>query len=147
MENLSRPCRGRARQTRQRRIIQIFSAEHGEGEAACERDTGNKNHTVVLGGRTREQRPHTAVLKDSADHAVAEFRRQKTVLRVSATRCCKLPDRGEREHLPRTDDHAVAQYYEVVLERCQGVRGVVIYHKMALEEERSFQQWVSREFW
>ena len=59
---------------------------------------------------------HTVVLKASADHAVAEFQRQKTVLRVSATRCCKLPDRGVREHLPRTDDHAVAQYYVVVLE-------------------------------
>ena len=42
--------------------------------------------------------------------------RQKTVLRVSATRCCKLSDRGIREHPPRTDDHAVAQYYVVVLE-------------------------------
>ena len=47
---------------------------------------------------------------------MAEFQRQKTVLRVCATRCCKLPDRGVREHLPRTDDDAVAQYYEMVLE-------------------------------
>ena len=31
-----------------------------------------------------EQRPHTVVLKASADHAVAEFQRQKTVFRVSA---------------------------------------------------------------
>ena len=55
-------------------------------------------------------------MKASADHAVAEFHRQKTVLRVIATRCYKLPDRGVREHLPRTDDHAVTQYYVVVLE-------------------------------
>ena len=46
----------------------------------------------------------------------AQQTRQKTVLRVSATRCCKLPDRGVREHPPRTDDHAVAQCYVVVLE-------------------------------
>ena len=56
------------------------------------------------------------MLMTSADHAVAEFQRQKTVLRVSATRCCKLRDRGVRGHLPRTDDHALAQYYVVVLE-------------------------------
>ena len=86
-----------------------------EGEAACERETGIKNHTVVLEVVPRTT-PHTVVLKASADHAVAEFQRQKTVLRVSATRCCKLPDRGAREHLPRTIDHAVAQYYVVVLE-------------------------------
>ena len=67
------------------------------------------------GGRTANN-DHTVVLKASADHAVAEFQRKKTVLRVSATRCCKLPDRGVRAHLPRTDDHAVAQYYVVVLE-------------------------------
>ena len=54
--------------------------------------------------------------RTSADHAVAEFQRRKTVLRVSATRCCKLPDRGVREHLPRIDYHAVAPYYAVVLE-------------------------------
>ena len=47
---------------------------------------------------------------------MAEFQRRKTVLRVSATRCCKLPNRGVREYLPRTDDHAVAEYYVVVLE-------------------------------
>ena len=40
----------------------------------------------------------------------------KTVLKVSATLCCGLPDRGVREHLLRTDDHAVAQYFVVVLE-------------------------------
>ena len=56
------------------------------------------------------------MLKAPADHAVAEFQRQKTVLRVSATPCCKLPDRGAREHLPRTNDHAEAQYFVVVLE-------------------------------
>ena len=50
------------------------------------------------------------------DHAVAEFPRQKTVLRVSATRCCKLPDCGVRGHLPRTDDHADVQCYAVVSE-------------------------------
>ena len=64
----------------------------------------------------REQCPHTVVLKASADHAVAEFQRQKTVLSVSATRCCELSDCGVREHLPRTDDHAVAQCCVVVLE-------------------------------
>ena len=42
--------------------------------------------------------------------------RQKTVLRDSATRCCQLPDRGAREHQPRTNDHAVAQCYVVMLE-------------------------------
>ena len=40
----------------------------------------------------------------------------KRVLKVSATLCCKLPDSGVREHPPRTDDHAVAQYYVVALE-------------------------------
>ena len=84
----------------------IFSRAR-EGEAACKRDTGIKNHTVVL---------EVVVLKAPADHAVAELQRQNTVLRVSATRCCELPDRGVREHLPRTDDHAVAQYFVVVLE-------------------------------
>ena len=34
----------------------------------------------------------------------------------SATRCCKLLDRGARGHLPRTNGHAVAQNYVVVLE-------------------------------
>ena len=54
------------------------------------------------GGRTANN-DHTVVLKASVDHAVAEFQRQKTVLRVSAT---------------------------------GGVRGVVNYHKVSLEEER-----------
>ena len=67
-----------------------------------------KNHTVVLEAVPRTT-THTVVLEVSADHAVAEFQSQKTVLRVSATRCCELPDRGVREHLPRTDDHALEE--------------------------------------
>ena len=42
--------------------------------------------------------------------------KQKTVFRVSATCCCKLPDRGTREHQPRTNDHAAVKFYVVVLE-------------------------------
>ena len=89
-----------------------------EGEAPCERYTGNKNHTVVLEVRTANNDHTQWCLKASANHAVAEFQRegQKTVLRVSAKRCCKLANHGAREHLPGTDDHAVAQYYVVVLD-------------------------------
>ena len=95
----------------------IFSRAR-EGEAACERDTGNKNHTVELEVVPRTTTTHSGVeLKASADHAVAEFQRDRRQSSgVGATRCCKLPNRGAREHLPRTDDHAVAQYYVVVLE-------------------------------
>ena len=113
VEDLSRPCRGRA-QTRQRRIIQIFPAEHVKVKQRAKETQGTRT-TQWCWRSYREQRPHTVVLKASADRAVAEFQRQRTVLRVSATRCCKLPDRGVRAHLPRTDDHAAAQYCEVVL--------------------------------
>ena len=89
-----------------------------EGEAACERDTGNKNHTMVLVVVPRTMTTHSGVegLSGPCRGRVPKTR-QKTFLRGSATRCCKLPDRGVREHLPRTgEDHAVAQYYVVVLE-------------------------------
>ena len=47
---------------------------------------------------------------------VGESEEQLAVLNVSAARCCKVPDRGAREHTPPTNGHAVAQYYVVVLE-------------------------------
>ena len=106
------PWQGSADQT-QKKHTDIFSRAR-EGEAACERDTGIKNHTVVLKVVPRTTTTHSG--DSSADHAVAEFHSKKTVLRVSATHCCKLANRGVREHLPRTDDHAVAQFYVVVLE-------------------------------
>ena len=82
-----------------------------EGEAACDGDAGNKNHTVVLEVAPRTTTTHSGVegLSGPCRGRVPKTR-QKTFLRVSATRCCKLPERGVREHLPRTDDHAVAQY-------------------------------------
>ena len=111
LEVLSRlPRRGRAQQTRQRRSTQIFSAEHVKVKQRAKEIQGSRT-TQWCWRSYREQRPHKVVLK-----ALAECQRQKTVLRVSATRCCKLPDRGAREHLPRTNGHAVAQYYGVVLE-------------------------------
>ena len=84
-----------------------------EGEAAYERDTGIKNHTMVL-----EVAPRTTTTPLGVEGLSGPCRGRvpKTVLKVSATRCCKLPDRGAREHLPRTNDHAVALYYVVVLE-------------------------------
>ena len=107
------PWQSSADQT-EKKHTDIFSRAR-EGEAACERDTGIKNHTMVLEVVPRTTTIHSGVeLKASADHAVAEFQRQKTVLKVNATRFCKLPDHGVREHLPRT--------------------------KMAPEEERSFLQ-------
>ena len=93
----------------------IFSRAR-EGEAACVRYTRNKNHTVVLEVVPRTTTTHSGVEGLSEPCRGRVPKRQKTVLRVSATRCCKLTDRGAREHLPRTDDHAVAQYYVVVLE-------------------------------
>ena len=92
--------------------VDIFSRAH-EGEAACERDTGIKNHTVVLEVVPRTTTTHSGVEGLSGP---CRGRVPKTMLEVSATRCCKLPDSGVREHLPRTDDHAAAQYYVVVLE-------------------------------
>ena len=106
------PWQSSADQT-EKKHTDIFSRAR-EGEAACETDTGNKNHTVVL-----EVVPRTATTQSGVESLSGPCRgrvpktRQKTVLRVSATRCCKLPDRGVREHLPRTDGHAVAQYYAV----------------------------------
>ena len=105
MEDLSRPCRGRAQQTRQRRSRQIFSVGHVKVKQRAKEMQGSRT-TQWCWRSYLEQRPHTVVLKASADHAVAEFQRQKTVFRV---RC-----NG----------------------RCQGVRGVVNYLKVALEEER-----------
>ena len=96
------------------RSIQIFSAEHVKVKQRA-KEIQRSRTTHWCWRSYSEQRPHTVVLKGSADHAVAEFQRQKTVLRVSATRCCKLPDLGVREHPPRNDDHAVTQYFAVVL--------------------------------
>ena len=101
----------------------------GHRAAVQEKDTANVEHLTHGAKRdiaqwcSRSYRDchavteyHTVEWKTSADRVVAEFQRQKAVLRVSATRCCELPDRGVREHPPRTHDHAVAQYYVVVLE-------------------------------
>ena len=101
------PWQSSADQT-EKKDTDIFS-RGCEGEAACERDTGIKNHTVVL-----EVVPKTTTTHSGVEGLSGPFRgrvpktRQK-FLRVNATRGCKLPDRGAREHLPRTDDHAVAQ--------------------------------------
>ena len=123
-----------------------FSAEHVKVKQRAKEIQGTRT-TQWCWRSYREQRPHTVVLKASADHAVAEFQRQKTVLRVSATpRCCKLPDRGVREHLPRTDDHAVAQHYVVVLEvpgRSRSGKIATMWHWRKGESHRhkhSFQQ-------
>ena len=74
------------------------------------------NQTVVLEVVPRTTTTHSGVEGLSGCRGRVPKTRQKTGLRVSATRCCKLPDRGARVHLPRTHDHAVAQYYVVVLE-------------------------------
>ena len=88
-------------------------------------DTGIKNHIVVV--KVSYNMKLIVVLETSTGHAVAES--QSPVDQNEKAHCCKLPNRGAREHLPRTDDHAVAQYYVVVLE-VPGVRGVVNYHKV-----------------
>ena len=76
-----------------------------------------KNHTVVLEVVPRTTTTHGGVEGFSGPRrGRVPKTRQKTVLRVSATRCCELPDRGAREYLPGTDDHAEAQYFVVVLE-------------------------------
>ena len=103
-----------AQQTRQRRSIQIFSAEHVKVKQRA-KETQETRTTQWCWRFYREQRPHTVVLRTMPWQS-SKDQRQKTVLRVSATRCCKRPDRGVREHLPRTDDHAVALCYVVVLE-------------------------------
>ena len=86
-----------------------------DGEAAWERDTGIKNRTVVL-----EVLPRTTITHSGVEGLSRPCRgrvpKTEDSLRVSATRCCKQPDRGAREHLPRTNDHAVAQHFLVVLE-------------------------------
>ena len=56
VEDFSWPCRGRARQTRQRRKHTDIFSRAREGEAACERDTGNENHTMVLEVVPRRER-------------------------------------------------------------------------------------------
>ena len=108
------------RGTRKKKHTDIFSRVR-EGEAAFERDTGIKNHTVVLEVVPRTTTTHSGVEGLSGPCRGVPKTRQETVLRVSATRCCKL---SAREHLPRTDDHAVAQYYVVVSELPQnGIGG------------------------
>ena len=103
------PWQSSADQT-EKKHTDIFSRAR-EGEAACGRETQGTPTTDSgvegLSGPCRGRVPKTI---------------QKTVLMVSATRCCKLPDRAVREHLPRTDDHAVAQYCLVVLEVPGGPR-------------------------
>ena len=77
---------------------------------------------------------HTVVLKTSTDHAVAESQSRKPKKRHVVV---KYPTVEAREHLPRTNGHAVAQYY-VVGWRCQeSVRGVVNYHKVTPEKQLS----------
>ena len=77
-----------------------------------------KYRTVVLEVLSRLPRldrvPHSGV--EDLSGPCRPKTRQKTVLKVSATRCGKQPARGVREHLPRTDDHTTAQYYVVLLE-------------------------------
>ena len=74
------------------------------------RDTGgltaNNDHTVT--------EYHTVVLKASADHTLYQSPkdRDRTVMHVVA----KYLTWEAREHLPRANGHAVAQYYLVVLE-------------------------------
>ena len=104
---------GRPQLTRQRRSIQIFSAEHVKVKQRAKETQGSRT-TQWCWRSYREQRPHTVVLKASVDHAVWQSCKDQT--EDSAKRCCKLPDRGVRGHLPRTDDLAVAQYCVVVLE-------------------------------
>ena len=83
-----------------------------------ERETGHRMSY-------REQRPrrgkisHSGVGGPSGPRGggrVAKDQKEKPVLRDSRPLCCKLADRGAREHLPRTNGHAVAQYYVVMLE-------------------------------
>ena len=70
------PWQSSADQT-EKKHTDIFSRAR-EGEAACERDTGNKNHTVELEVVPRTTTTHSGVeLKASADHAVAEFQRDR----------------------------------------------------------------------
>ena len=98
------------KQTKQRKSIHIFSAEHVKVKQHSKEAQGTEPH---IGAESyREQRPHTVVLKASADHAMAEFQRRNTVPKGIATRCCQLPDRGARE----PDDHAATQHCVVVLE-------------------------------
>ena len=66
---LTMPWQSSADQT-EKKHADIFSRAR-EGEAACERDTGIKNRTVVS---HREQRPHSGV-EGLSDHAVAESQR------------------------------------------------------------------------
>ena len=59
VEDFSWPCSGRAQHTRQRRSI--FSAEHVKVKQCAKQRS------------YRQRRPHTVVLKASADHAVTEI--------------------------------------------------------------------------
>ena len=91
-----------------------FPAEHVKvKQRAKERHREQEPHTVVL--VVLEVVPRTTTTHSGVEGLSRSWRgrvpktRQKNVLRVSATRCCKLPDGGVREHPPRTDDHEVAQ--------------------------------------
>ena len=64
VEDVSWPCRGRAQQTRQRRSIQKFSAEHVKVKQRA-KETQRSRTTQWCWRSYREQRPH----------AVAEFQR------------------------------------------------------------------------
>ena len=112
-----------------------FNCMRGWPPRSSARDTDHVEHLTRAAKRDMKLKYRTVVLevpsrlprRDRVSHSgVEDFSgpcrgripktRRKAVLRVGARRCCKLPDRGAREHLLRTDDHAVAHCYEVVLE-------------------------------
>ena len=103
------PWQSSADQT-EKKHTDIFSRAR-EGEAACERDTGIKNHAVVLEVVLRATTIHSGVegLSGPCRGRVPQTRKIRQIV-------VSYPTVEAREHLPRTDDHAVAQYYMVVLE-------------------------------
>ena len=93
----SGPRRGRVPQTRKRRqcrLFQIFSDDQ-----VSKQRTLRPRNGYAWGYKRSDAGESSLQSTESVKHVVV-----------------KLPDHGAREHPPRTNSHAVAQYYVVVLE-------------------------------
>ena len=101
----------RAQQTRQRRSIQIFSAEHVKVKQNAKEIQGSRTTQWMLEVVPRATTIHSGVegLSGPCRGRVPQTRKIRQIV-------VSYPTVEAREHLPRTDDHAVAQYYMVVLE-------------------------------
>ena len=109
-----------------------------EGEPACERDTGNKDHTVVLEVVPRTTTTHSGVegLSGPCRGRVPKTEdspqgQRNTLLYTTPTWNTRAPSANRRSRSSAVLRSGVGG--------AKGVRKVVKYHKVALEEERKPQ--------